>query len=402
MSAPTPLSPSAPTPLSPSAPKPSRRFAYRPPDAARTTFLFDLDETFVHSQPLRTANLEMPTRASNYRFDNEGQCAMLQRFPSHSTVSVFFSAARKSTRLIHYRPYVIPFLRFCFEHFNVGFWSTGSNVYVRHITLQLLRMTGHQPADLVCAWARKPFDASDAVSDATPPPHKFVDVLTGVSVRPATRAMRSQGYHKDLQTVFARFPTLDRSRVVLVDNLPTHLVRNAPTNVLWIPPYTYLNTHDTVLHALGLRLVALRTQRCDGATTAATSTSVRRRSSSSLDSAPSVANKRPPVANRPVFHVDANDLRDIIATVSPTHNHELHASGSVRQAHVRAYTRKWRRGDKVYAPYQGLYVRATVQKVPRNQDTVELRKAGTRKQARPTFHVSAREVVGVRDAAAYE
>jgi hypothetical protein len=389
---------SAPPPLSPSAPKPSRRFAYRPPDAARTTFLFDLDETFVHSQPLRTATVEMPTRAQNYRFGYEGPRAMPQRFPPHSTVSVFTSAANNSVRLIHYRPYVIPFLRFCFEHFNVGFWSTGGNVYVRHITLQLLRMTGHQPADLVCAWARKSFDPSDAVSDATPPPHKFVDVLTGVSVRPPVRAMRSQRHHKDLQTVFARFPTLDRSRVVLVDNLPMHLVRNAPTNVLWIPPYTYLNTHDTVLHALGLRLVALRTQRCGGATTAEVCPSVRRRSSSSSSSAP---NKRPPVTNRPAFHVDANDLRDI-ATVSPTHSHELHASGSVRQAHARAYTRKWRRGDKVIAPYQGLYVRATVQKVPRNQDTVELRKAGTRKQARPTFHVSAREVVGARDAAAYE
>lgn len=53
------------------------------------------------------------------------------------------------------------------------------------------------------------------------------------------------------------FPSLSRQHTILVDNLPTHSTANIDNCCLILPPFTYLNVHDNILHKLLVRVQSL-------------------------------------------------------------------------------------------------------------------------------------------------
>ena len=157
----------------------TKPFAYRPPDPKRATLLFDLDHTLVEVQSqARRGCVTMPTAATGYKFSRFTTPApTFDRFPAHGLYSTIpdLQDATRAQSIVHYRPHIVPFLHFCFEHFNVGFWSTAAAVNVHHIALNLLRLVDRQPADLMCAWARRNIRGS---SNPVPEVVKFIDALT--------------------------------------------------------------------------------------------------------------------------------------------------------------------------------------------------------------------------------
>ena len=184
-------------------------FAYNPPDTKRATLLFDLDHTLVEVQnQTHERCVTMPTAATGYKFSGVNTPApTFDRFPAHGLYSTIpdLQDATFAQSIVHYRPHIVPFLRFCFEHFNVGFWSTAAAVNVHHIALNLLRLVNRQPADLLCVWAKRNIPRS---SNRLPEDVKFIDALTNEELQPPTHGVRVTGNHKDLHYVYDRFPKL--------------------------------------------------------------------------------------------------------------------------------------------------------------------------------------------------
>lgn len=221
-------------------------FEYSKPHSNRTTLIFDLDHTLIHSQFIDAPNVSFPTEADKYKWQPDTlfstvvhQC----RTPSHSHffIATFKREPPEEYCVVYLRPNVLPFLAFCFQHFNVAFWSTGTKDYVCTIVMHLLCALRKQPNDIFFAWARNKVDTSS--SDP-----KFVDVFTNQMIGQLTAFPNTTTFHKDLNYVFSRFPHISRKHTILVDNLPSHGVANIVNCCLILPPFSYLNTHDNVLH----------------------------------------------------------------------------------------------------------------------------------------------------------
>lgn len=232
------------------------RFQYNKPKVNHTTLIFDLDHTLVHNQNLHQPQaVEFPSAKQKHKWTFKSDldthtASMVERcrFPLHS--SYFALHLSKHNYIIHLRPDVLSFLTFCFEHFNVAFWSAGGYKYVKAIVLHLLHTLQKQPSDILFAWARTEIDCSTSKP-------KFVDVFTNTSIQHKPTHMNTTGYYKDMQLVFDKFPSLSRQHTILVDNLPTHNTANIDNCCLILPPFTYLNVHDNILHKLLVRMQSL-------------------------------------------------------------------------------------------------------------------------------------------------
>ena len=319
-----------------------------PPTAPpRSLIIFDLDHTLVASQPLAS---NAPVLASTLQRKplSTFECPRtdIQRFPVQSQ-AFGLCMNRKKDRdqiaLVHYRPYLVPLLKWCMEHCYVAFWSTGTVKYVRAIVERFLHDCQCTPSTLLFVWARAPqpprslnrlrIRATDTL--------KFVDAFTNERVVPPEGALRQTSSHKDMTYVFHRFPQLSPEHIVLVDNLPLHLADNAPENVLWCPPFTYLNACDDVLRVLLNRLKQLERVAKQGATTPAKSlksppktrrrtggrSRIRSSSSVSLSSSSSSRSSRTTPSVPVCFN--ANDVRKVWSHYSPTQNGLQFSNGYV-------------------------------------------------------------------------
>jgi hypothetical protein len=337
------------------------------------------------------SSVQMPTSKDAYVFPANAAKPTFARFPSHGYFSTvpYYKDATEAQALVHYRPGVEPFLRFCFEHFNVGFWSTAGVCNVHHIALNLLRMVDRQPADLMCAWAR--CNTQEAAPTTSP---KFIDALTNEVLVHPVRGTKVSGNHKDLWYVYERFPGLKRQYITLVDNLPDHAVGNADTGVLWIPPFFYLNCNDTVLSVLLRRLKYLYRIRCpvkatdatdakekvvtgtrQKANTVAAKTNVGKAGKAGKESA-DTATKSPEKPSRAPLLVHAGDLRTCLEGVSGTNDAELYPGGYVTEGYNRSYaltTRQLRRYHPVLVPVNGRYRRGVVRSTDTTKDVVTVR-----------------------------
>ena len=366
----------------PSASRP-KPFAYRPPDPKRATLLFDLDHTLVEVQSqARSKCVTMPTAATGYKFSRFTTPApTFDRFPAHGMYSTIpdLQDATRAQSIVHYRPHIVPFLRFCFKHFNVGFWSTAAAINVHHIALNLLRLVDRQPADLMCAWARRNIRGS---SNLVPEAVKFIDALTNEELPPPARGVRVASKHKDLHYVYARFPKLRRNYITLVDNLPSHAVGNPSKGVLWIPPFSFLNAHDTVLDVLLRRLQRLWRERCTdkktrkGVTTGDAKRTPGHTTAKGVATTPTKAKPPTKPAPPPPLLVNADDLRACLHGVSGTNDGELYPGGYVTNGANRAYTmtsRQLRCYQPVLLSVNGHYQRGSVRKVDRAKGTATVR-----------------------------
>jgi hypothetical protein len=225
-------------------------FTYDPPRKNCTTIIFDLDETLINTQWFANGErMSMPTKKTKHKWTSfAGAVLVPQRYPRHT--SCFLDTT--NTGLIHTRPYVFDLLNFCFEHFNVAFWSTATKGYVRNIVLRLLYAMQRQPSEAMFVWASTREPSAESAS--------FVDVFSGKRINKSTRQHPTHDSAKELGYVFDRFPDLSKEHTFLVDNLPTHMVLNNPEHVVYLPPFSYLNADDTILRkVLGMMKTALRT-----------------------------------------------------------------------------------------------------------------------------------------------
>jgi len=214
-------------------------FKYNPLKKDASVLIFDLDETLIQNHAFyNDTQIAMPTKKNNFEFTAKELSTPLtaQRFPQHA---VAFLNSKKSS-MIHLRPHLQEFMSFCFEHFNVAFWSNGGIAYVKNIVLQLLRNFKKSPKEIAFAWAR----TNKQIDRDTP---AYVDVFTNAVVPYAKHQRHSYEYYKDMGFVFNAFPKTDKKYFILFDNLPTHKISNPAANVVFMPPFSRYNINDTVL-----------------------------------------------------------------------------------------------------------------------------------------------------------
>ena len=368
-----------PTPKKPKPSPPPFQYSPKHPITSsqpRTTLLFDLDETLVSTQWL----YPHVTHENDYRTE-------MVRFPEHSRGFI------SDSNIVHYRPGVIPFLKRCLAHCHVAFWSTGGKIYVERIVRRLMHDCREPVSSLLFVWARSnaPRAASSSSFDSqtTPPLNRrvvvhpanaprevdrirFVDVFTGeyitrkTSVHPPNTPFRTSDSHKDLQLVFERFPKLSRNHVVLLDNLPNHSVGNDPANVAWIPPFSYLNIHDTVLRTLCRLIPAVPKPPTakTGDSTASTKTPKPPKPTASITPPkPTTSTTKP---SPPRFN--ANTIRKALSTVSPTNNQTLYPSGYLSPFLPTVYRpdpARFKEGKWVIVPYGEEFAMARIKTVDR-------------------------------------
>lgn len=365
-------------------------FSYGQPKPNRTTLLLDLDETLVQLQPL-TVTSPQPTPRRDTSYWNVPQVLPCERFPTHSTYFVDVSSDGRDVGIIHLRPHLKPFLHFCFQHFNVAFWSTGAADYVRNIVSHLLCCVGKTTSDILFAWARSDYQAA---TDA-----KFVDVFTHKTVTYAKNQAVSYTAHKDLTFVFDRFPILSKDHTLLMDNLLTHQATNTYDCVLYVPPYCYLNTHDNVLVKLLNTMCKLQ----------------RRRSSSltAVTSSPSSTS-----TTNGLLVTKAELL--FVTRLSPTNNRVMYPAGYIHNKEQQRYQRDSttiRKNQTVIVHHNGEYVIAKVQKCNTTKRVAQVRllsrptrvkrltvnKSVTHKrpQTKTIFDVALDDVIDVENGIAY-
>ena len=264
----------------------------------------------------------MPHAKNKFQWEHPMQRrpSSMLRFPQHTECFFDYQHNKLYPGIIHIRPYLKPFLRYCFQQCNVAFWSTGNADYVRNIVLHLLYIVDKQPHDIIFAWGRTS-RSGHGHKDST----HFIDCLTGelISQEGLTHHLRSEQNHKHLDYVFSKFPKLIKDTVLLVDNLPSHSTLNKPENVLYLPPYTYMNAHDTILQ--------------------------------SLQSKTKTSKKE--------FVFNANHIRETLSILSPTNDNVYYPNGYIDESTFRNYHANpisLQPNQKVIVPIHGVYVVASV------------------------------------------
>ena len=87
-------------------------------DSGKLNIIFDIDATLVQT------------------FFTRDDKANLMNI--HPNSEYYIAKTKKSNFIIFIRNYAHILLRYCFEHFNVGVWSTGSTNYINEILQHLL------------------------------------------------------------------------------------------------------------------------------------------------------------------------------------------------------------------------------------------------------------------------
>ena len=191
---------------------------YKQFDKHKELLIFDLDDTLIFSQEI-------------YNNFDEFECNEYKesRFPFKSIYFVYND--NRNIFIVYVRPYVIQLLKYCFDNFQVAFWSSAELPYVRHIVNELLRMCGKNVHDICFAWGRSKLRKpcfQDAFSDKLIHEH---------------HTTTNMSFHKRLDLVTNRFS----NNVILFDNLPDHIILNDRKYCVYIPPYHFLNHQDTVM-----------------------------------------------------------------------------------------------------------------------------------------------------------
>lgn len=221
-------------------------FTYSPLKPNASVLIFDLDDTLLDFARLyNSTTVTMPTAKNNYVFtQNElDKTLHAERFPKHC---ITFLNDTKDC-LIYLRPYLLEFLTFCFDHFNVAFWSNGEQTHVKHVVLQILRYLKKSPKDIAFAWG-----SLNEMKNTKP---KFIDVFTKKVLHYTKLQVLTYTDHKDMEYVFHTFPKRDKTDFILFDNMPNFFIHNLP-NIAYIPPFTRYNIYDCILHMLICKMKA--------------------------------------------------------------------------------------------------------------------------------------------------
>lgn len=368
-------------------------FQYNKPITNRSTLIFDLDHTLIHSQFVATSNLSFPTKENHYKWPSTvlySEVLHQSRLPNHSQFFIInFKREPEEYGIVYVRPHVLPFLAFCFEHFNVAFWSTGTKDYVHSIVLHLLCALHKQPSEIAFAWARTKVDSSSAEP-------RFIDVFTEQLIGQNGMVNNTTSFYKDMHYVFSRFPRLSRQHTILIDNLPTHSVANVDNCILILPPFSYLNTHDNVLHhflellqklrkkQLGSNKTSKNTHTITTKTAKTTKTtkkivkSAKQKagqrilfSSAASNSIPADIVVKP---SKPPLLITKQDLKSI-EHQSPTHDNYIYPSGYItsdKRQHFPIDVKQFKKNQHVLVPHLHYYRRGKIRKLHMQEQMAEV------------------------------
>ena len=372
-------------------------FQYNKPSTNRSTLIFDLDHTLIHSQFVAASNVSFPTKENHYKWPSTVLYADVlhkSRLPNHSQFFIInFKRDPEEYGIVYVRPHVLPFLTFCFEHCNVAFWSTGTKDYVHSIVLHLLCALHKQPRDIAFAWARRKVDSS-----STEP--KFIDVFTEQLIGQNGMVNNTTGFYKDMHYVFSRFPRLSRQHTILIDNLPTHYVANVENCILIVPPFSYLNTHDNVLqHFLELlqKLLKkqLRSEKTSKKAHITTKTTKTTKTTTTKTAKKNVKTAKQKAGQKLLFSSDVSnsvsadivvrpskqpllitkqDLKSI-EHQSPTHDNYIYPTGYItgdKRQHFPIDVKQFKKNQHVLVPHLHYYRRGKIRKLHMQEQMAEV------------------------------
>lgn len=134
--------------------------------------------------------------------------------------------------VMYYRPMLIEFIDFCFENFNVGFWTAGSSFYCKQVLKYLLTDEQYQTCNIVLSREK----------------NDYIDLKTNIFYKNITE---EYNIIKPLDLIWndeklSEYFNIDNT--ILIDNNPNVLIDN-PNNSLIIKDFTR-DSDDTLLNSL--------------------------------------------------------------------------------------------------------------------------------------------------------
>ena len=187
--------------------------------------IFDLDETLVQTLDINFSENK------NYIIEN----------PSISNMSIINIPDNNRTTFLYIRPYFLKLIEFCFRHFNVSFWTAGTEQYCKSI-LDIL-LTEEQKCQTKIILSR--------VANEN---RKIINLKSGIiySIEryKEPKPLHFLWKHDEFQNIFNIRNTL------IIDN-SYNVARYYPYNSFLVESYCRLNEEDDILFILKERLFNL-------------------------------------------------------------------------------------------------------------------------------------------------
>ena len=210
----------------------------------KKTLIFDLDQTLIDSVYQKT------------NFFNDHKIIKKMKF---IIIDNF---------IVYLRPYTTDLLKYCnSNNINVGFWSSGSKIYVKQIVDGIVNTINidhsynlsfnnsliihHQLNNVFkpyIIWSR-----SDNISKGI-----YFDVINDKYITWNKNKIKYNiTSYKDMNYLFDNTKA-NKQNTILIDNLPMHLFQNNPDNILIIPPFCNKNYNDNILSILLKKLKIIK------------------------------------------------------------------------------------------------------------------------------------------------
>jgi hypothetical protein len=181
----------------------------------KVNLILDLDETLIN------------TFQFNF-FDNE-----ISNLDCSDNSTVGIINLPNYLAIVFLRPHLINFLKFCFDNFNVGFWTAGSTTYCKEILKLIL--------------TEEQFDASILILA------KEESCYINLKNNKIFYCIDSKETVKDLKFIWEDDDLSElckRENTIIIDDNKKILFQN-PDNSVLIPQYLRTNKNDNILCRLG-------------------------------------------------------------------------------------------------------------------------------------------------------
>tara|TARA_Y200000002_G_scaffold208474_1_gene171951 strand:- start:644 stop:1555 length:912 start_codon:yes stop_codon:yes gene_type:complete len=184
-------------------------------DNNKLNLIFDMDQTLLHTIILD--NLKY------VNIDKNTECKIIKKKNSKFNI-------------ICIRKYFLFLIKYCFEHFNVGIWSTGGYGYVENTMKELLPDELYNKLIILIGKSKQnesTINFEDIANDYFFKLHKYNDR----GVKNLKFLFEDKYYSKIFKP----------SNTLLIDDQPEH-VAISPKNCIFIPRYCYSNNDNYLFH----------------------------------------------------------------------------------------------------------------------------------------------------------
>ena len=187
--------------------------------------IFDLDETLVQTLDINFSDNK------KYIIEN----------PSISNMSIINIPDNNRTTFLYIRPYFLKLIEFCFRHFNVSFWTAGTEQYCQSIIDVLLTKEQQLKTKIILS----------RVSNEN---RKIMDLKSGeiysIEYYKEQKPLHFLWNHKDFKHNFNMKNTL------IIDN-SQNVTKHYPYNSILVESYCRLNEDDDILFLLKEKLFSV-------------------------------------------------------------------------------------------------------------------------------------------------